>query len=144
MCSRYTDNCSMVKGQNTCQWLVLSSTESCARRCLGSHCKIHLARLRQGPGTYPCGKGVINRFKLCQTCGYHWVQVRIWQHGHRAFIAEFRRLAAMDSSNQTDVGDGIYPIRILRSEKLTPFRHKLARAYAHPHFADNFRSDRSC
>ena len=50
-----------MKGQNTCQWLVIGSVLRCGKSCLGEHCTIHLARLRQGPGTQPCtgcGKGV--------------------------------------------------------------------------------------
>ena len=50
-----------MKGQNTCQWLVIGSVLRCGNSCLGEHCTIHLARLRQGPGTQPCtgcGKGV--------------------------------------------------------------------------------------
>ena len=59
-----------MKGQNTCQWLVIGSTELCGKNCFGDHCKIHLARLRRGSGTQPCtecGKGVKNRFRLCLT-----------------------------------------------------------------------------
>lgn len=91
-----------MKGQNTCQWLGIGSTELCGKRCLGDHCKIHLARLRRGPGTKPCivcGKGVKNRFELCQDCGYHKARMRAWQRSHRAFMAEFYRLAAIKISN---------------------------------------------
>ena len=50
-----------MKGQNTCKWLVIGSMSQCGKSCLGEHCKIHPARLRQGPGTQPCtgcGRGV--------------------------------------------------------------------------------------
>ena len=88
-----------MKGQNTCQGLLIGSTELCGKSCLGDHCKIHLARLRRGSGTQPCtecGKGVKNRFRLCLDCGYHKPRMRAWQRGHRAFIVEFKRLAAIE------------------------------------------------
>ena len=88
-----------MKGQNTCQWLVIGTTGLCGKSCLGDHCKIHLARLRRGPGTQPCmvyGKGVKNRFGLCLDCGYHKAQTRAWQRSHRAFVVEFKRLAAIE------------------------------------------------
>ena len=88
-----------MKGQKTCQWLVIGSTELCGKSCLGDHCKIHLARLRRGSGTQPCtecDKGVKNRFRLCLDCGYHKARMRAWQRGHRAFIVEFKRLAAIE------------------------------------------------
>ena len=72
-----------MKGQNTCEWLVIGSTELCAKSCLGDHFKIHLARLRRGSGTQP--------FRLCLDCGYHKARMRAWQKGHRAFIVEFKR-----------------------------------------------------
>ena len=90
-----------MKGQNTCKWLVIGSMSQCGKSCLGEHCKIHLARLRQGPGTQPCtgcGRVVKNRFKLCQDCGYHRTQMHIWQRGHRSFTAEFKRLATIEIS----------------------------------------------
>ena len=43
-----------------------------------------------------CGKGVKNRFRLCLDCGYHKAQMVAWQRGHRAFIVEFKRLAAIE------------------------------------------------
>ena len=88
-----------MEGQNTCKWLVIGSTELCGKSCLGDHCKIHLARLRRGSGTQPCtecSKGVKNRFRLCLDCGYHKARMRAWQRGHRAFIVEFKRLAAIE------------------------------------------------
>ena len=63
-----------MKGQSTCQWLVIGSTELCGKSCLGDHCKIHLARLRRSSGTQPCmecGKGV----KI--DSGYVWTAVTI-------------------------------------------------------------------
>ena len=51
------------------------------------------------PGTQPCtgcGRGVKNRFKLCQDCGYHRTRMCIWQRGHRSFTAEFKRLATIE------------------------------------------------
>ena len=90
-----------MKGQNTCQWLVIGSTERCGRSCLRDHCKVHLARLRTGPGTQPCaicGKGVKNRFALCIDCGYRRSQMCEWQRKDRTLKAEFRRLAAIDIS----------------------------------------------
>ena len=58
-----------------------------------------LARLRRGSGTNPCmecGKGVKNRFRLCLDCGYHKARMRAWQRDHRAFMVEFKRLAAIE------------------------------------------------
>ena len=90
-----------MKGQNECQWLVIGSTELCRKSCLGDYCKIHLARLRRGPGTQPCmvcGKGVKNRFKLCEGCGYHKAQIRAWYRDRKALMAEFQRLASIQIS----------------------------------------------
>ena len=88
-----------MRGQNTCHWLVIGSTELCGKTCLGDHCKIHLARLRRGPGTQPCKacrKGVKNRFGLCQDCGYYRAQIRAWQRSRRAYMVKFKRLAAIE------------------------------------------------
>ena len=74
------------------------STELCGKSCLGDHCKIHLARLRRGSGTQPCmecGKGVKNRFRLCLDCGYQKARMHAWQRDHRAYMVEFKRLAAI-------------------------------------------------
>ena len=63
-----------MKGQNTCQWLVIGSTELGSKSCLGDHCKSHLARLTRGSSTQPCmecGKGV----KI--DSGYDWTAVTI-------------------------------------------------------------------
>ena len=71
-----------MKGQNTCQWLVIGSTELCGKSCLGYYCKIHFARLRRGSGIQPCmecGKGVKSRFRLCLDCGYRTTRMRAWQ-----------------------------------------------------------------
>ena len=88
-----------MKGQNTCQWLVIGSTELCDKSFLGDHCKIHLARLRRVSGTQPClvcVKGVKNRYGLCLDCGYHRAQMCAWQRSHKAFVVEFKRLAAIE------------------------------------------------
>ena len=85
-----------MKGQNTCQWLVIGSTELCGKSCLGDHCKIYLARLRRDSGTEPCmecGKGVENRFRICS---YHKARMRAWQRDHKVFMVEFKRLAAIE------------------------------------------------
>ncbi|GFR91190.1 hypothetical protein ElyMa_004322400 [Elysia marginata] len=94
-----------MSGMNTCQWLVMNSTELCGRSCRATYCKVHLARLRKGPGTTPCyvcGKGVRNRYRICISCGYHRVQTCDWHRRERAlnaiFKAEFKRLAAIDIS----------------------------------------------
>ena len=42
------------------------------------------------------GKGVKNRFGLYLDCGYHKAQMRAWQRSHRAFVVEFKRLAAIE------------------------------------------------
>ena len=87
-----------MKGQNECQWLVIGSTELCRKSCLGDYCKVHLARLRRGPGTQPCmvcGKGVKNRFKLCEGGGYYKAQIRAWHRNRKALMAEFERLASI-------------------------------------------------
>ena len=130
-----------MKGQNTCQWLVIGCTEFCGKSCLGDHCKIHLAR--GGSGTQPCmergkgvkidsgyvwtavtiklecvpGKGIIellwsslnvwrpSKFSFRDFLSvtythlelwYHKAQIRAWQRGHRAFMVEFKRLAAIE------------------------------------------------
>ena len=90
-----------MKGQNECQCLVIGSTELCRKSCLGDYCKIHLACLRRGPGTQPCmvcGKGVKNRFKLCEGCGYHKAQIRAWYRDHKALMAEFQLLTSIQIS----------------------------------------------
>ena len=91
-----------MKGHNTCQWLVIGSTRLCGKSCIGEHCKIHLARLRKGPGTKPCqvcGKGVKNCYGLCLGCGYNKAQSRDCERKIKAFRDEFRRLAAIDVSD---------------------------------------------
>ena len=90
-----------MKGQNTCKWLVIGSVLRCGKSCLGEYCKIHNARLAKGGGTTACtgcGKGVKNRFMLCQGCGYDRTRMRIWQRAHRAFFAEVQRLATIEIS----------------------------------------------
>jgi len=86
-------------------WLVLSSTELCGRSCVGDYCKIHLVRFRKGGGTKPClvcGKGVINRFSLCEAHGYKNEYNKAWQKQKVArkaiFNSECRRLAQIDIS----------------------------------------------
>ena len=103
-------------GQNTCQWLVIGSTELCGKSCLGDHCKIHLARRRRGSGTQPCmecGKGVKNRFRLCLDCGYHKTRMRAWQRDHRAFMVEFKRLGQSKVSFRDFFISYLYPSEIV-------------------------------
>ena len=91
-----------MKGQNNCQWLIIGSTELCNKSCIGNYCKIHLARLRQGPGTQPCkecGKGIKNRFRFCYSCGYNTVRMSDWHKRHGAFLSESKRLGRIDISN---------------------------------------------
>ena len=85
-----------MKGQNNCQWLTIGSTKFCNKSC-----KIHLARLRQGPGTQPCkecGKGIKNRFRLCYDCGYNPVRMCDWHKRQGAVLSEFKRLSRIDIS----------------------------------------------
>ena len=59
-------------------------------------------QLAKGGGTTACtgcGKGVKNRFMLCQGCGYDRTRMRIWQRAHRDFFAEVQRLATIEISN---------------------------------------------
>ena len=63
-----------MKGQNTCQRLVTGSTELCGKSFLGDHCKIHLARLRQGSGTHH-EWSVVRVSKI--DSGYVWTAVTI-------------------------------------------------------------------
>ena len=61
-----------MKGKDTCKWLLLGSTQYCGKSCMEQYCKIHLARLRKGPGTRECrgcGKGVKTNLSLCKACG---------------------------------------------------------------------------
>ena len=86
-----------MKGTNTCQWLLLGTTDLCGRSCMGMHCKVHFARLRKGPGTCPCtgcGVGVKNVFALFGDCGYYRALKRKWISNARA--REFNRLAAIE------------------------------------------------
>ena len=88
-----------MKGTNNGAWLVIGSKLQCGKSCLGEYCKVHNARLAKGGGTFPCtgcGKGVKNAFKVCMECGYMRVRMRMWQRHHRAFIAEFNRLATIE------------------------------------------------
>jgi len=58
------------------------------------YCKIHLAQLRKGNSTKPClicGKGVINKFLLCQAHGYENEKVKVWQQKSVAFNHECQR-----------------------------------------------------
>ncbi|GFR59449.1 hypothetical protein ElyMa_001794300 [Elysia marginata] len=101
-----------MKGHNTCQWLVIGSKELCGRSCLRGYCKVHLARLRTGPGTQPCavcGKCVKNRFRLRIGCGYRRAQMCEWQRSDRVLKAEFKRLRAIDISIETDDMRYVYP-----------------------------------
>lgn len=88
-----------MKAQHICKWLLIGSFEHCGRSCLGEHCKVHLARLRKGPGTQPCtgcGKGIKNSYKLCLRCGYHRLFSRDSMRRARTFRKEFARLAAIE------------------------------------------------
>ena len=88
-----------MKGTNKCAWLLLGMKEVCGKSCLRKYCKVHNARLAKGGGTTACsgcGKGVKNRFMLCQGCGYDRTQMRIRRMVNRAFLAEFKRLAAIE------------------------------------------------
>lgn len=40
----------IMKGRNTCQWLVIGSTKLCGTRCMKTICGVHLATLRKGAG----------------------------------------------------------------------------------------------
>ena len=96
------ENALTMKGQNTCQWLVIGSVQRCGKSCLREYCRIHNARLAKGGGTTACtgcGKGVKNAFAQCRGCGYDRVRMRIWQRAHRSFSAEVQRLAAIEISN---------------------------------------------
>ena len=94
----------MRTGKNTCQWLTLSSTDCCSKRCMGEYCGVHLNRLRKGGGTTPCkkcGKGVYNRYSLCsiidaagQDCGYANEKSKDWHRKERTLKKEFKRLTA--------------------------------------------------
>lgn len=101
---------SIMKGRHNCDWLVIGSTEHCGRSCVYTHCKIHLARLREGPGTKPCkvcGVGVKNEFELCKSHGYHRVLGREWQRAKRTFDKETKRLRAIDISTEMEDVDRV-------------------------------------
>jgi len=105
---RYTYN-TMPKGKNTCQWLLLGSTELCGKSCMGKHCRAHLARLRKGPGTRPCqkcGRGVKNIYRLCQFCGYDRANNREWKRKNKTSKKEFARLAAIETRSHLKNGNG--------------------------------------
>ena len=89
----------MARGTNTCAWLMLGTTNLCGRSCLGTHCKIHLLRLRKGPPLQPCGKcgkGVRSSFGLCRGCGAGYIILKRVRKKKKAFADELRRLAAID------------------------------------------------
>ena len=89
----------MARGTNTCAWLKVSTTDLCGRSCLGTHCKIHLARLRKGPPHQPCnkcGKGVTSATGLCRGCGAGYIHLVTYRKRKQAFADELRRLAAID------------------------------------------------
>ena len=80
---------------DTCKWLKIGSTELCGKKCMKEYCKVHLARLRQSPGTTPCtkcGVGTSSVFKICSKCDCHRSHTRKWQRNRR----EFLRLAAIE------------------------------------------------
>ena len=92
----------IMKGKNECQWLLLGLTDRCNRRCMGTFCKVHLARLRKFPGTKPCrgcGKGVKNKHELCINCGYRTIVNTNWYRAHRCIQKEFSKLAAIEIFN---------------------------------------------
>ena len=73
----------------------MSSVELCGRRCMGEYCKVHLARLRKGPGTKPCrvcGVGVKNKLSLCLRCGYKNEHMKLLHREQRAVEKESARL----------------------------------------------------
>lgn len=83
----------------TCQWLTHGSTDLCGKSCRGEYCKIHLARLRKGPGTKPCkecGIGVSNKYQLCKRCGYRLKSNRERLRAVRSFYKEIARLSVID------------------------------------------------
>jgi hypothetical protein len=83
-----------------CQWLMRGSLGICGKNCREEYCKIHLSHFRKGSlGTKPCkicGRGVINKIQVCESCGYNTIMRRMSRRGVRAFEKEFERLAAID------------------------------------------------
>ena len=91
----YTTTNNMPKGFNTCNWLIVSSTEQCGKSCLSDFCKVHLVKLRRVWRSQPCrecGLGVTNKQQLCYPCGYR----REWRRANKAIQREFGRLAAIE------------------------------------------------
>ena len=83
-----------MKGKDTCKWLLLGTTQYCGRSCMEQYCKIHLARLRKGPGTRECtgcGKGVKTNLSLCKSCG---AGAKYASRAY-AFKQEFKRIGAI-------------------------------------------------
>jgi len=58
---------------NSCQWLLLNSTECCGNRCRGQYCAQHNQQIARGySGPRPCLVcliGVRGVTKLCANCG---------------------------------------------------------------------------
>lgn len=86
----------IMKGTNTCQWLLRSSTEFCGKSCMCDYCGAHLRSLRNGSETRPCTgcfRGVTNNYSLCLDCGYYKV-------AHRCYM---RKLRASQMSTDVEI-----------------------------------------
>ena len=88
----------MVRGVNTCDWLLLGKTEKCGRSCMGKYCKVHNYRISKGGGSFACqvcGKGVKTSLELCQACRAK----RLYDKAHAAAKKRaHRRPTATDTS----------------------------------------------
>lgn len=87
----------MVRGVNTCDWILWGKTEKCGRSCMGTYCGIHNAKIAKGSVSLPCqvcGKGVRQGRDLCLDCGGKKLY-------NKTYMAQMR---ALKRSKATDTG----------------------------------------
>lgn len=119
-----------MKRKKKFQWLKVGSTGLCGKSCLAEYCKVHLVKLRKGPGTKQCtgcGKRVKNRYLLCQTCGYGRLRRRYLMRGFREIwyqCWEPKRVTAT-YSREDRKADRSIAAYIVRKNLFSEFRRKI-------------------
>ncbi len=89
----------MGTAKNICRWVMVGTTSHCSKPCMGEFCKVHLGQIRKSGELKLCricGKGVRNKYLVCMGCGFNKLDKRIYMRAQRAFMREFKTLAAID------------------------------------------------
>ena len=77
-----------MRTKNHCQWLVIGTTETCGKNCVGDYCHIHNARFKKFPNTNKpcihCGRGTKNELGICHLCGFHKIYNKLAMRRFRA------------------------------------------------------------